>query len=357
MDPGREGVIRACRDGASMDDAGETAHPRPRDEPDDDPGTIKSAGPDGIGTAHGSTLMGDMMYRNRIATGLGALVGLLFAAAAFANYDINLPPPKNAISRDVFNLHMWTMYVCFGIFIVVFGTMFWSIFNHRKSKGAKAAHFHENTAIEIIWTIIPFVILVFLAIPATRTVLAMKDTSNPDMTVKVTAYQWKWEYDYQQEGFKFFSTLSTPREQIGEPGVEGTAKGPNYLLEVDNPLVIPAGKKVRFLVTANDVIHGFYIPQVSVHQYGIPGFVKDTWVRIDEPGTYRGQCSQICGKEHGFMPIVIIAKTPEDYAAWAKEQKAKATAEAAPAVPAQAAAPAPAAPATDPAAADAKPKS
>ena len=240
-------------------------------------------------------------------------------ATANAAYDVDILPPASPIAQQIYDLHWAIMWVCVVIFVVVFGAMFYSILKHRKSVGAKAAHFHENTTIEVIWTIIPFLILVGMAYPATKTVLDMKDASNPDLTIKVTAYQWAWEYDYLQDGVKFNSLLSTPRAQIEEWHRKGTDKNPDYLLEVDNPMVVPAGKKVRLLVTANDVIHGWYVPQLGVNQYGIPGFVKDTWFKADKPGVYRGQCSQICGKEHGFMPIVVVAKAPEEYAAWVKE--------------------------------------
>ncbi len=209
------------------------------------------------------------------------------------------------------------------IFVVVFGTMFYSVFKHRKSAGAKAAQFHENTTVEVVWTVIPFLILIGMAYPATRTVLEMKDTSSPNLTIKVTGYQWAWEYDYLQDGVKFNSLLATPRAQIEEWEKKGEKKNADYLLEVNNPMVVPVGKKVRLLVTANDVIHGWYVPQLGINQYGIPGFVKDTWFKVDKAGTYRGQCSQICGKEHGYMPIVVVAKSPEDYEAWVKEQKAR----------------------------------
>jgi len=226
--------------------------------------------------------------------------------------------------------------------------MFWSIFKHRRSQGAKAAQFHENTTIEVIWTIVPFVILIGMAYPATKTVLDMKDASNSDLSVKVTAYQWKWEYDYQQDGVRFFANLSTPRDQIEEREHKGAPKNEHYLLEVDNPMVVPVGKKVRLLITSNDVIHGWYVPQLGVNQYGIPGFIKDAWFTIEKAGTYKGQCSQICGKEHGFMPIIVIAKSPDEYAAWVKDMKAKMPPP--PAAPAQVAAAgaAAAAPAEDP---------
>jgi cytochrome c oxidase subunit 2 len=275
-----------------------------------------------------------------------AALALLACAQAHAGYDVDILPPASPIAQQIYDLHWAILWVCVAIFVVVFGAMFWSVFNHRKAAGAKAAQFHENTTVEVIWTVIPFLILIGMAYPATKTVLDMKDASNPDLTIKVTAYQWKWEYDYLQDGLRFNSNLSTPRAQIEEWERKGDKKNENYLLEVDNPMVVPAGKKVRLLVTANDVIHGWYVPQLGVNQYGIPGFVKDTWFRADKPGTYRGQCSQICGKEHGFMPIVVVAKAPDEYAAWVKEQKAKMP--AAEAAPQQVAAAAPAAPAEDP---------
>jgi cytochrome c oxidase subunit 2 len=275
---------------------------------------------------------------------------LLACASAFAKYDVDILPPVTPISREIYDLHWGILWVCVAIFVVVFGAMFWSIFKHRRSMGAKAAQFHENTTIEVIWTIVPFVILIGMAYPATKTVLDMKDASNADLSVKITAYQWKWEYDYQQDGVRFFSNLATPRDQIEEREHPGPKKNDNYLLEVDNPMVVPVGKKVRLLITSNDVIHGWYVPQLGVNQYGIPGFIKDAWFTIEKPGTYRGQCSQICGKEHGFMPIIVVAKEPKDYAAWVNEQKAKmpAPAAAAPTQVAAGGAAAAAAPADDP---------
>jgi cytochrome c oxidase subunit 2 len=254
------------------------------------------------------------------------------APFAFAAYDVNIPPPATSVAHQIFNLHWGIIWVCIGIFVVVFGAMFWSLLHHRKAAGAKAAHFHENTTVEIIWTIVPFLILVGMAYPATKTVLDMKDAANPDMSVKITAYQWRWEYDYLQDGVRFYSSLSTPRDQIEEFSGKGAAKGADYLLEVDRPLVVPVGKKVRLLITASDVIHGWYVPTLGVNQYGIPGFVKDAWIRVDKPGVYRGQCSQICGKEHGYMPIVVVAKTQSEYDAWLAEQKTRVAA-AAPAAP------------------------
>jgi cytochrome c oxidase subunit 2 len=255
---------------------------------------------------------------------LFAFIATLFVpVASFAAYDVDILPPVTPISREIYALHWGILWVCVAIFVIVFGAMFWSIFKHRRSVGAKAAQFHENTMIEVIWTIVPFIILIGMAYPATKTVLDMKDASNADISVKVTAYQWKWEYDYQQDGVRFFANLATPRDQIEEYGGKaGAKKNENYLLEVDNAMVVPVGKKVRLLITSNDVIHGWYVPQLGVNQYGIPGFIKDAQFTIEKAGTYRGQCSQICGKEHGYMPIVVIAKSPDDYAAWVKETKA-----------------------------------
>ena len=252
-----------------------------------------------------------------LGLGWGAFLMSMSAWAEESKY--NLPTPQSALAREIFDLHILIMWVCVAIFVVVFGVMFYSIWKHRKSVGHKAANFHENTQVEIIWTVIPFAILIAMAIPASKTILNMRDSSNPDMTVKVIAYQWKWEYDYPAEGIKFLSNLSTPRDQI-----EGSAqKGENYLLEVDNPLVVPVGKKVRLLLTANDVIHAWSVQAFGIKQDAIPGFIKDAWFKAEKPGTFRGQCSELCGKDHGFMPIVVEVKTQEDYDKWLAEQKAK----------------------------------
>jgi cytochrome c oxidase subunit 2 len=206
------------------------------------------------------------------------------------------------------------------IFVGVFGVMFYSIFKHRKSVGHKAAQFHENTTVEIVWTVIPILILLAMAWPATKTILAMKDTGGAELTIKVTGYQWKWGYDYLQEGFGFYSNLTTPLAQIEnrEP------KGANYLLEVDNPLVVPVDTKVRVIITASDVIHAWWVPAFGVKQDAIPGFVRDSWFKAEKVGIYRGQCAELCGKEHGFMPVVVEVKSKDDYAKWVGEQKQKA---------------------------------
>jgi cytochrome c oxidase subunit 2 len=244
---------------------------------------------------------------------------------ALAEYAYNLQIPASRVAQDVFQLHNLIMLVCLGIFVVVFGAMFYSLLKHRKSVGHQAAHFHENTTIEVIWTVIPFVILMGMAYPAAKVVIDMKDTSSPDMTIKITGYQWKWGYDYLNDGISFYSSLSTPREQI-----EGTAaKGEHYLLEVDEPMVVPVGKRVRLLITANDVIHSWWVPTLGAKQDAIPGFIRDSWFTADRIGTYRGQCVELCGKDHGFMPIVVEVVSEEDYRAWVAKKKGAAQSAAA----------------------------
>jgi cytochrome c oxidase subunit 2 len=250
-----------------------------------------------------------------------AAAGIGFAADAALANRYNLQEPQSIIAHQIYDLHMLIMWIIVGIFVVVFGFMTYSIFVHRKSVGHKAEQFHENTTVEIIWTVIPFIILIGMALPATKTVIAMKDTSHADITIKATGYQWKWGYDYLQEGISFYSSLSTPREQIDDYERKGTKKNEHYLIEVDNPVVVPVGKKVRIITTANDVIHSWWVPALGIKQDAIPGFVRDTWFKADNPGTYRGQCAELCGKDHGFMPIVVEAVTPERYAVWVAEKK------------------------------------
>ena len=244
----------------------------------------------------------------------GATPGLARAA-----YEWNFQPPVTPIAEQIIGLHEFIFWICVAIFVGVFGVMFYSLLKHRKSVGHQAAQFHESPMVEIVWTVIPFMIVLFMAYPATKTILAMHDTSAPDMTIKVTGYQWKWGYDYLQDGFGFYSNLKTPLAQIEnrEP------KGEHYLLEVDNPLVVPVNTKVRVLVTAGDVVHAWWVPAFGVKQDAIPGFVRDTWFRADKVGIYRGQCAELCGREHGFMPIVVEVKSKEDYAKWVGEQKQK----------------------------------
>ena len=254
-----------------------------------------------------------------LAAGFGLLA--MLAQSAAADWALNMPQGVTKISHEVYDLHMLVMYICTGIGVVVFGAMFYSMLKHRKSQGYKAADFHESTTVEIIWTAIPFVILVLMAIPAAKTLIAMEDTGNADMTVKITGYQWKWRYDYLDgdgKGIGFFSTLSTPRDQI-----EGKEeKGENYLLEVDHPLVVPVNRKVRFVMTSNDVIHAWWVPDLAIKKDAVPGFINEMWTVIDEPGTYRGQCAELCGKDHGFMPIVVVALGEQDYLNWVEEQGA-----------------------------------
>ena len=263
-----------------------------------------------------------MLLKHLRAPSLLAL-SLPASTLALADYAMDILPPASPMAQDAYNLHWGILWVCVVIFFLVFGVMFWSIFKHRRSQGAKAAQFHENTTIEIIWTVVPLVVLVAMAWPATKTMLDMKDAGGADITVKVTALQWRWEYDYQQDGLRFTSNLSTPRDQIEEYTQVGAKKNENYLLEVDRPMVVPVNKKVRLLITSQDVIHGWYVPQLGVNQYGIPGFVKDAWFTATQVGTFRGQCSQICGKEHAYMPIVVEVKSEAEYAAWVRAEKAK----------------------------------
>lgn len=245
-----------------------------------------------------------------------------FGMAAADPYQLNLPEPQTVIAQQIYDQHTMVLWICLVIFVGVFGVMFYSIVKHRKSTGYEAANFHHSTTVEIIWTAIPFLILVGMAFPATKTVIAMKDTSNPDITIKATGYQWKWGYDYltgEGEGISFLSNLSTPRDQIEN----AATKGEHYLLEVDNPVVVPTGKKVRVLLTANDVLHAWWVPALGVKQDAIPGYIRDVWFNIEKPGTYRGQCAELCGKDHGFMPIVVEALEPEKYALWVAEQQGK----------------------------------
>ena len=258
---------------------------------------------------------------------LAASVGMSTALAQVADMpggpkvnQLNLADPVTKIAEGQHWIHWVLIVVCLIIFVGVFGVMFYSVYAHRKSKGAKPADFHESTAVEIAWTVVPLLIVIGLGIAATGQVVAQKDTSNADITVKATGYQWKWGYDYlkgEGEGIGFLSTLSTPVEQIrGE-----APKSATYLMEVDNPLVVPVGKKVRVVLTANDVIHAWMVPAFGVKQDAIPGFIRDTWFKAEKVGTFRGQCAELCGKDHAFMPIVVEVKSAEDYSKWVAEKK------------------------------------
>lgn len=243
----------------------------------------------------------------------------VFASNATADeMRLNMTKGVTDISASVYDLHMIIFYICCVIGIVVFGIMFWSIIHHRKSKGVKPANFHESTKVEILWTAIPFVILIGMAFPATKTLIEMEDTTDADLTVQVTGSQWKWHYKYFEHELDFYSLLATPQSEIKN----NIAKSANYLLEVDRPLVIPTGKKVRFLITSDDVIHSWWVPEFAVKKDANPGFINEAWTRVNEPGIYRGQCAELCGKDHGFMPIVVIAKEPAEFDKWMKEQSA-----------------------------------
>jgi cytochrome c oxidase subunit 2 len=269
------------------------------------------------------------MFAKTLGRTLGVIWGavlLLGAGNAFAGFSdtLNLREGVTDISQKVFDLHMLIFWICVIACVAVFAVLIYSIFTHRKSKGAVPATFHESTTVEIIWTTIPFLVLVAMAVPATTTLLALEDTRDSDMSIQITGYQWKWKYDYLDDGISFFSVLTTPRDQI-----EGDApKDDTYLLDVDNPVVVPINKKIRFLITSNDVIHSWWVPDLGWKQDAVPGFINDAWTELKEPGTYRGKCAELCGKDHGFMPIVLIAKTQEDYDAWVEDQKSAAAAAA-----------------------------
>lgn len=227
--------------------------------------------------------------------------------------------PQTPIARQIDDLHTIVLGICILIAVVVFGIMFYSILRHRKAPGREASQFSGNKPLEILWTVIPCLIVAGIAYPATRTVIEMKDTSSPDLTIKVTGYQWKWRYTYLNENIDFYSSLSTPRDQIEN----NAPKGEHYLYEVDHPLVVPVGRKIRILTTADDVIHGWWVPALGVKQDAIPGLVRDTWFKVDTPGTYRGSCTELCGKEHGFMPVVVEALPEPAYQQWVADQRAK----------------------------------
>lgn len=254
----------------------------------------------------------------------GLLLAWLVPVIALADWQLNMPVGASEVSREVHAIHMRTFWVCVVIGLVVFSVMIVSIIKHRKSKGAVAANFHESTKIEIVWTTIPVLILIALAIPAAKALVKIEDSSNADMTIRVTGYQWKWEYEYPEQGIKFFSSLD---QKSREASAKGSGIDPasveHYLREVDNPVVIPVGKKVRFLFTANDVIHSWWVPELAIKKDAIPGFINDIWTKVDEPGVYRGQCAELCGKDHGFMPIKVVAMAEPDFTTWVNQQKQK----------------------------------
>ena len=269
---------------------------------------------------------------------LGVTLGALLAThAAMAVNDLpggpavnqlDLHPAVTQIAADQHWLHYFMLIICAVIFVGVFGVMFYSIIYHRKSRGAVSANFHESTTVEIAWTVVPFVIVIAMALPATKAVVAMKDTSSADLTIKATGIQWKWGYDYlkgEGEGISFLSTLDPAQRQMSD---DGKPSGDDYLLKVDHPLVVPVDRKVRIITTANDVIHAFYVPSLGIQESALPGFVRDTWFRAEKIGTYYGQCSQLCGKEHSYMPIQIKVVSQADYSLWVQGKLKEAAAQA-----------------------------
>jgi len=235
---------------------------------------------------------------------------------------LNMPRGVTGVSNDIYDLHMVVVWICVWISVVVYGVMFYSMFAHRKSKGAKASNFHESTTVELLWTIVPVLILIWVAFPSTKVLIDLYDTSEADIDIKVTGYQWKWQYEYLGEGVEFMSELTTSESAIYnlEPKTEF------YLSEVNEPLVLPVGKKVRFLLTAKDVIHSWWVPDLGVKRDAVPGFINETWAKIDEPGIYRGFCAELCGKGHAFMPIVVNAVSEEEYKVWLADKKEAAAA-------------------------------
>lgn len=257
--------------------------------------------------------------------------GWLAAAAgsvggeALAEYGLNMPVGVTSISREIYGLHMLILWVCVAIAAVVFGALGYSLWRYRKERHAVPAEFHEHTGTEIAWTVIPFLILALMAIPATLTLVSMHDTADADLTIKITGSQWRWRYEYLDNGVAYFSNLATPQEQRDN----SAPKGEHYLLEVDDALVVPVGAKVRLLLTSADVIHAWWVPRLGVKKDAVPGFINESWARIDQAGIYRGQCAELCGVGHAYMPIVVEAKSPDDFAAWMAERRGAAAAEAA----------------------------
>lgn len=265
-----------------------------------------------------------LLNKNIAARGGALALGLLAAAGpAQADFALNMTPGASGISREVYGLHMLILWICAAIGVLVFGAIIYSVIKFRRSKGAVAAQFHHNTTVEIIWTVIPMLILISIAVPATRVLVAMEDTSDSDLSIKVTGYQWRWGYDYLEDGISFISSLDKQSDLARQrnPTIK-PREVENYLLNVDNPVVVPIGKKIRFLLTSNDVIHSWWVPALGWKRDAIPGYINELWTNIEEPGTYRGQCAELCGRDHAFMPIVLKAVPEDEYRAWVEEQKA-----------------------------------
>ena len=255
----------------------------------------------------------------------GAVLAFLSPLAAAQN-QVNMSPGVTEIGADIFELHMLIMWICVLIGAAVFAVMFYSIYAHRKSKGHQASQFHESTKVEVAWTVVPFLILIAMAVPATSTLLEVYDNDEAELDILITGYQWKWKYEYLVESGEpvaFFSNLATSQEEI----YNTDKKGDNYLLEVDEPLVIPTNTKVRFLVTANDVIHSWWVPEIAVKRDAIPGFINEAWTRVPEEGIYRGQCTELCGAYHGFMPVEVHAVSRDEFDAWMAAKRGAAAAQ------------------------------
>ncbi len=261
--------------------------------------------------------------KKRLALGLATLIsGVGIAPAAFAAWDLNMPVGVSELSPQIYDLHMLILWVCVAIAVVVFGAMIYSIIAFRKSKGAVPATFTHSTTAEIVWTVIPIVILIAMAVPSAKMLVKTEDTRASDITVKVTGFQWKWHYEYLDEGFGFYSNLdqaSNAARRLNS-GIDPNTVD-NYLRDVDNPMVVPVGAKIRMLITANDVIHAWWIPDFAAKKDAIPGFINEFWFRAEKEGTYRGQCAELCGRDHGFMPVVVVVKPQGEYNAWVDEQR------------------------------------
>lgn len=264
-----------------------------------------------------SAPLGTLGEQSMIRKTILSLLGLGWAGAAIADWELNMPRGVTDLSAETYDLHMLVFWICVVIGIIVFGVMAWSLIMHRKSKGAEAATFSHSTMAEIIWTVIPVVILLALSIPSAETMIKLEDSRDPDISIVITAYQWKWHYKYQDEDLEFYSSLARPSV---EARPKGSGSDPfaveNYLLDVDRPLVVPKGKKVRLLLTSNDVVHAWWVPELAIKKDAIPGIVNETWFRANETGTYRGQCAELCGKDHGYMPIVVEVVEADAYQAW-----------------------------------------
>ena len=246
--------------------------------------------------------------------GLGALLAM---TPAHADWELNMPVGVTDISAETYDLHMLILGVCVLVGIVTFGLMIYALVNFRKSRGVEPATFSHNTIAEIVWTTIPTLIIISMAIPSARTLVRIEDNRNTEMTIKITGYQWKWHYDYLDEGVAFYSNLAAESNAARRLGADiDPSTVENYLLDVDNPLVVPTDTKIRYLITSNDVLHAWWVPDFAVKKDAIPGFINEGWFKVNEPGTYRGQCAELCGKDHGFMPVVVEALPPDEYRAW-----------------------------------------